>query len=98
MCVAAHLHLNVQNACSALISHVLHSLYARPVEVASELRMLNEATLVHHLQEVLFGGVVVVYSIFLAVSRTSCGMRHGEPESIGVRFEEALEESGLAGT
>lgn len=82
-----HLHLNVQNARSALISYVFHCLHACPVEIASELRMLNEATVFHHLQEVLLGRVVVVDAILLAFSRCSGGMRHGETETIGIRFE-----------
>lgn len=59
--------------------------------------MLNEATIIHHLQEVLFGGVVVVDAIFLAFSWPSCGVRYGEPEAIGVGLEQTLEKGGLAG-
>lgn len=91
-----YLHLNIQNTRPPLIRHILDRLHTRPVEVAPELSMLNETSLVHQLQELLLGGIVVVDAIFLSFPGGTGRVRYREAKAAWVGLEKSLEQSGFA--
>lgn len=92
-----HLHLNIQNARLPLLPHIFHCLHARPVKVAAELRVLDEAVGVDELSEILPRHKVVVPVILLAGAWVARRVRDAEAVAVGVGGEQALEEGRLAG-
>jgi hypothetical protein len=92
-----HLHLNVQNTSSPPLPHILDSLHTSAVEVAAELRVLDEAVRLDKLLEILAGDEVVLATVLLAGARAAGRVRDAEAVAVGVLGEEALEEGGLAG-
>ena len=93
----SYLHLNVQNAHPALLRNVLDRLDARAVVVAAKLGVLDEALLLHQVQELFLGDEVVLAAVLLAVAGRPGGVRDAEAEARGVLVEEALQHGGLAG-
>lgn len=69
-----YLHLNVKNTDSALLCDIFHRLHAGTVVITAELRMLDEPTSRHQVQEGLLGGVVVFASILLTWARGTSGV------------------------
>lgn len=80
---ATYLHLNVQNACPVLLRDILDGLDAGAVVVGAELCVLDEATGIYELQEVLLGDKVVFLAILLSSPRSTSGVRDGEAKAVG---------------
>jgi hypothetical protein len=92
-----YLHLDIEYADASLLGDVVHCLDARAVVVVSKLRMLNEALLVHQLEELFLLDKVVLAAILLSASRPPCSVGDAEAELVWVLVEEALEDGGFAG-
>lgn len=92
------LHINVQNALSVLVGHVLDRRDGGTVVVAGELRPLDEGFLLNELLELLHSHKVVVLAVHLAITGLSGGEGDGKAESVGVLGQQSLEQRGLAGS
>lgn len=91
-----HLHFNIQNARPALLCHVLDGLHAGSVQVAAELRPLDESPLVPQFLKSLAAHEVVLDAITLCAARRTCRVGDGETESIRVLLEQAVGEGRFA--
>ena len=91
-----YLHLNVQDACPALLLNVLNRSNAGAVAVASEGSVLNEALLRDQVVELLPGHEVVLNTILLFAAGASCGVGDAEAEAVRVLLKETLEDGRLA--
>lgn len=71
--IKPHLHFNVKYTSFSLICHVLHSLYACAIKIASELRVLNESIFIHQFYKLLLWHEIVCLSmLFPGPWRTGC--------------------------
>lgn len=95
-CDRTHLHLDVQDTGLSTCCHILDSLNACAIQVASKLCMLNEAILLDELFELVSCHKVVLLAILLSASRCSCSVRDGEAKSIWILLEQSAEQSRLA--
>ena len=91
-----YLHLNVQDACPALLLNVLNRSNAGAVAVAAEGGVLNEALLRDQVVELLPGHEVVLDTILLLAAGASCGVGDAEAKAVGVLLKETLEDGRLA--
>jgi hypothetical protein len=92
-----YLHLDVKYADASLFGDIVHCLDARAIVVVSKLRVLNEAFLVHQLEELLLLDKIVLATILLSTSRPPRCVRNTEAELVWVLFEQALEDGGFTG-
>jgi hypothetical protein len=96
--VTTHLHLNIQNTNSTLLGHILDSLNAGSIMIATELCMLDEVSILYKLQELLFIGEIVFSPVLFAIPWASRRVRDREAEAIGIFLEQTLEERRLPST
>lgn len=92
-----YLHFNIQNTASPLFPNILDRLHARPVEIAPELRVLDERFLPYQLLEFLPCHVPVFPPMLLAGAGSARRMGDGECEAVGMLFEESCDECGFPG-
>jgi hypothetical protein len=72
--VLSYLHLDVQNTRPAPIPHVLNSLHTGTIQVAAELRILNEPVGFYELREVFPRHEVVFATVLFSCARAAGGV------------------------
>lgn len=92
-----YLHFNVQDASPVLLRNILDGLDAGTVVVRAELSMLDEATSIYKLQEVLLSDEVILFAILLCASRGTGSVRDGEAKAVRVLLQETVKMGRLAG-
>lgn len=78
-----HLHLDIQDADPTLLGNVFHRLDACAVVISSKLCVLDEAALLHQVEEGLLGHEVVLSTVLLSSPRPPSRVRDAESELIG---------------
>ncbi len=68
----ADLHLDIQNAHTALIRYILDGLDASPVIISSKLRVLDETALIHQRQKPILAREVVVSTVLFVGAGGAC--------------------------